>query len=93
MTKTISQLWGGNLDPVRHSGLNNFEIAEMEKLMSDNYENLKSKLNDEQKQILEKYAECVSDYGLLISEQSFCDGFCLGSRISAEALISAEQLL
>lgn len=93
MTKTISQLWGGNLDPVRHSGLNNTEISQMEKLMSDNYENLKSKLNDEQKQVLEKYAECVSDYGLLISEQSFCDGFCLGTKISAEALIDAEQLL
>lgn len=93
MTKTISQLWGGNLDPVRHSGLNNTEISQMEKLMLDNYENLKSKLNDEQKQVLEKYAECVSDYGLLISEQSFCDGFCLGTKISAEALIAAEQLL
>lgn len=93
MTKTISQLWGGNVDPVRHLGENNLEIAKMEKLMSDNYDKLKSKLNDEQKEILEKYTECVSDYGLLISEQSFCDGFCLGSRISAEALVSAEQLL
>ncbi len=90
MTKTISQLWGGNVDPVRHLGENNLEIAKMEKLMLDNYKNLKSKLNNEQKEILEKYYDCVSDYGLLISEQSFCDGFCLGTKISAEALISAE---
>ena len=45
MTKTISQLWSGNLDPVTRLGMNNTEIAKMEKLMSDNYSKLKSKLN------------------------------------------------
>lgn len=93
MTKTISKLWSGNLDPVMRLGVNNVEIAKIEKLMLENYKNLKSKLNDEQKEILEKYYDCVSDYGLLISEQSFCDGFCLGTKISAEAIVSAEQLL
>lgn len=93
MTKTISQLWDGNLDPVMRLGMNNAEIAKMEKLMSDNYDKLKARLSDETKDILEKYAECVSDYGLLISEQSFCDGFCLGSRISAEAFSGSEQLI
>lgn len=93
MTKTISALWGGNLDPVKHLGEYNLEINKMEKLMSDNYDKLKAKLNDETKEILEKYAECVNDYGLLISEQSFCDGFCLGTKISAEALSASESLL
>lgn len=93
MTKTISQLWSGNLDPITRLGMNNIEIEKMEKLMSDNYDKLKDKLNDETKEILEKYFDCVNDYVLLISEQSFCDGFCLGTKISAEALVSAEQLL
>lgn len=93
MTKTISQLWSGNLDPIMRLGMNNIEIDKMEKLMSDNYDKLKDKLNDETKEILEKYFDCVNDYVLLISEQSFCDGFCLGTKISAEALVSAEQLL
>lgn len=93
MTKTISQLWSGNLDPVTRLGMNNIEIDKMEKLMSDNYAKLKTKLNDETKENLEKYVDCVNDYVLLISEQSFCDGFCLGSKISAEALVGAEQFL
>lgn len=93
MTKTISQLWSGNLDPITRLGMNNIEIDKIEKLMSDNYDKLKDKLNDETKEILEKYFDCVNDYVLLISEQSFCDGFCLGTKISAEALVSAEQLL
>lgn len=93
MTKTISQLWSGNLDPITRLGMNNIEIDKMEKLMSDNYDKLKDKLNDETKEFLEKYFDCVNDYVLLISEQSFCDGFCLGTKISAEALVSAEQLL
>ena len=54
---------------------------------------IKTKLNDETKENLEKYVDCVNDYVLLISEQSFCDGFCLGSKISAEALVGAEQFL
>lgn len=93
MTKTISQLWSGKLDPVTRLGMNNIEIDKMEKLMSDNYAKLKTKLNDETKENLEKYVDCVNDYVLLISEQSFCDGFCLGSKISAEALVGAEQFL
>ena len=93
MTKTISQLWSGNLDPITRLGMNNIEIDKMEKLMSDNYDKLKDKLNDETKEILEKYFDCINDYVLLISEQSFCDGFCLGTKISAEALVSAERLL
>ena len=52
MTKTISELWSGNLDPISRLGMNNIEIAKMEKLMLDNYKNLKAKLNDEQKEIL-----------------------------------------
>lgn len=93
MTKTISQLWCGNLEPVMHLGANNIEIAKMEKLMSDNFSKLKTNINDEQKEILEKYLDCVNDYVLLISEQSFCDGFCLGTKISAEALIIGEQIV
>lgn len=93
MTKTISQLWCGNLDPVMKLGMSNNEIAKMEKLMLDNYSKIKSNINDEQKEILEKCLDCVNDYVLLISEQSFCDGFCLGTKISAEALITGERLV
>ena len=93
MTKTISGLWSGNLDPVTRLGMNNTEIGEMEKLMSDNFSKLKTNINDEQKAILEKCLDCVNDYVFLISEQSFCDGFCLGTKISVEALIVGEQLM
>ena len=68
MTKTISRLWSGNLDPVMKLGMSNTEIAKMEKLMSDNYSKIKSNINDEQKEVLEKYLDCVNDYVLLISE-------------------------
>ena len=93
MTKTISRLWSGNLDPVMRLGMNNAEIDKMGKLMSDYYSKIKANITDEQKEILEKYLDCVNDYVLLISEQSFCDGFCLGTKILAEALISGEKLV
>ncbi len=93
MTDTIRQLWNGNLDPIRYLGLNNTEIKQLEILMQRNEENLVKRLNEGEKVILEKYHDCMSEYHTLISEQAFCDGFCLGTKIVVEALSGAEQIL
>ena len=46
---------------------------------------LKETLNENEMKILEKYSGLIDEYVFLMSEQAFCDGFCLGLRISAEA--------
>jgi len=55
MTKTIAEIWNGNLDPVRYYGVDNHETKLLEALMG---------------------------------RQAFCDGFSLGGRIVAEALVA-----
>lgn len=92
MTKTIAQLWNGNLDPIRYLGKNNPEIKQLEKLMQYNLEKLEESLNEKEKEILEKYNDCINEYILAISEQAFCDGYCLGSKMAVEALIGVEQI-
>lgn len=93
MTRTIEQLWNGTLEPIRHLGKNNSEIKHLEFLMQRDLEKLEENLNAELQEIFEKYSDCINEYILLISEQAFCDGFCLGTRITMESIFGAEQIL
>ncbi len=93
MTETIRQLWNGNLDPIRYLGLNNKEIKQLETLMQCNEEKLDKQLNEDEKETLEKYHDCMNEYATLIAEQAFCDGFCLGTKMIVEALCGVEQIL
>lgn len=85
MNNTISQLYRGELEPKNILGNGNVELRRMEILIRNNLERLKENLNENEKEVLEKYSGLVDEYIFLMSEQAFCDGFCLGMRISAEA--------
>lgn len=93
MTNTISQLWNGNLEPIRFLGKNNTELKQLEKLMQDNLKKIEENLDDKQKEVFEKYNSCIDEYLVVLSEQAFCDGFCLGTKIFTEAISGAEQVL
>lgn len=92
MTSIIAHLWSGNLDPITQLGENNREIRELECLMQKNLEKLEADLSEKAAETLGKYSDCVSEYLAIISEQAFCDGFCLGTKILAEAMHRADQL-
>lgn len=85
MKNTISQLYRGELEPKNYIGNGNVELRRTEILIKNNFDKLKESLNGNEIEILEKYSELIDEYIFLISEQAFCDGFCLGMRISAEA--------
>ena len=86
MTKTIAQLWNGELEPVRYSGLNNPGIKQPEALTQRNGERLEESLDEKAKELLERYNDCIKEYMTVLNEQSFCDGFCLGTKLAAEAM-------
>ena len=86
MTETIARLWRGELEPARYSGMNNPEIKQLENLLQCNGEKLVEYLSAKGNDIFEKYNDCIKEYISVLSEQSFCDGFCLGTKITAEAL-------
>ncbi len=86
MTKTIAALWNGNLDPVCCFGKNNSEIKQLETLMQKNLEKLEKSLDERSAKRFEAYTDCVNEYTLVVAEQAFCDGFCLGTKIVTEAL-------
>jgi hypothetical protein len=87
----ISKIWNGSIAPVRQLGERNGECKELEKLLERNLENLERELGESARETLRKYNLCLEEYLLVLCEQSFHDGFCLGTRITAEGLIGAEQ--
>ena len=86
MKHTIEDLWNGNLAPGPNCGVGLPEMEQLSILLDRNREALLKTLNPEQKALLEKYTDCGDDFCCLFAKQAFCDGFCLGSRLMAEAL-------
>ena len=58
-----------------------------------NRERLAGILADDDAALFEKYNDCIDEYISAICEQAFCEGFCVGTRISSESLSGAEEIL
>lgn len=93
MTLTLRELWHGNLHPFSNSGKNNKELRDSFSLKKKNHERLEAVLNDNQKELLERYNESIDEELDLLIEQAFCDGYCLGTKITVEALTGADQVI
>lgn len=87
MYQTIKDLWRGNIAPCDHCGSHDTQLNHLVWLMERNREELDKISTTQQKEILEKFIDCANEYNLLMMEEAFCEGFCLGIRLAAGALI------
>ncbi len=87
MKSTITDLWRGNIAPVKECGAYDQEARQTLQFMEKNREELCQGLTAEQAEVFHRYMSCSEDYLLRMVEIAFCDGFCLGSRLTAETLI------
>ncbi len=88
MRKTIEEIWNGNIDPSGEVGVNNDEIKKVLGLIESNNKRLEAVLSENYKPLLEKFRDCYEEYSVLLTEQAFCDGFCLAVKIMSEAMIN-----
>lgn len=86
MKNILINLWDGNISPIENCGKNNPEIENLIRLIEINDEDLINILNEEQRTVYKKYVACKDEYLYLITEQAFCDGFSLATKILKEAL-------
>ena len=86
MTKTIQELWNGNIAPCEHCGSHDPEANKLNTLLERNRETLNKKLTEAQKEIFQKYTDCSDEYLLRMLELAFTDGFVLGSKLMIEVL-------
>ncbi len=84
MKKTIIKLWNENINP------NNTKASQKEKeivgFIDQHYNDLKSKLNDSEKDILQKFADCYDELITDECERAFIHGFSLAVRLMVESL-------
>lgn len=87
MSQTIMDLWNGNIAHCEHCGSHDPQANRLIGLMERNREILKEGLTAKQAEAFHEYIECSEEYLLRMMELAFRDGFCLGSKLSTEALI------
>ena len=74
MKSILEELWYGNIDPQVDATRDNKEVKNLLALMMQNREKLCEKLNDEEKEILEKYDDCINEMNAIIEKEVFAYG-------------------
>jgi len=91
MANAITELWYGNIDPIRISGRSSAEFLQAECRFLQNTEKLEQQLPKWAVTYFKKYVDSANEYTRLASEQAFYDGFCLGMKLAAESFFRTDQ--
>lgn len=87
----LEDLWFGNISPWERPFKKDSEYAELLTLVIRHQDDLKSRLNDEEKAIFEKYADCTTEMHDMAERVAFTKGFTLGVKIIIEVLMSEKD--
>ena len=90
MKNIINELWHGNIVPQEDSRNNSKEMKELLGYMARHHDDLLKTLNDEQKEIFEKFDDCWSEYVSLAEAAIFEYAFRLGARLAMEVQTDEE---
>ena len=86
MNDTIIDLWYGAVAPWETCGVGDKQSIQLCALRERHRVTLHGGLNDAQREVFRKYQQCSEEYLLRMMELAFRDGYCLASRLAAEAL-------
>lgn len=82
----IEDLWYGNISPWERPFKQDSPYAELLALVIRHQEDLLGRLNDEEKEIFEKYSDCTSEMHDLTEREAFVKGFTLGAKIIIDVM-------
>lgn len=83
--KILEEFWYGNIEPTEYD-TSSTEYKKLLELMCRNEETFKGSITDEQKELFEKYIDCMHEYQAITACQIFQNGFKLGSRMMLEVM-------
>ncbi len=86
MKSILEELRLGNLCQETMRGSMSAEEKELAGYISKHYEKLIATLNNEQKEIFEKFNDCQTEISYLEDKELFAYAFCLGARIMLEVM-------
>lgn len=82
----IEELWYGNISPCERDVKKDSEYAELLEQIVRQEEKLQKQLNGEEKEILEKFTECMGEMYGMAEREAFTRGFVFGARIIIEVM-------
>ena len=85
----LEDFWYGNINPQEQSKDNNRAIKDLLNLMGRNRDALSSTLTEEQREVLEKYDDCINEMNSLIEMEIFAYAFRLGGRLMLATLMNS----
>ena len=86
----LEEFWYGNINPQEQSKDNNRAIKELLNLMGRNRDRLCETMTDEQREVLEKYDDCVNEMYGLIEVEIFSYAFRLGGRLMLATVLGED---
>ena len=89
--KMVKRLWRDVAQQSNDLGETEGELKKLERLLERNATALKSNLGKARMSLFARYADCVTEYVYLCKEEAFCKGYCLGARLTAEALLQSDR--
>ena len=86
MRSILEELFYGNICPNTDCRSHDKETKQLMVYIADHYDNLLSTLNEQQKELLEKFDDCWSEYTSLSEAAIFEYAFKLGMQMAIETL-------
>ena len=88
MVGIIEELWNGQIAPIEFFGKDNSDLKISETLLFEKINELGEKYDMDVFQQLEKM---VNDCLVKTAKYAFCDGYALGTKITAESFLNSEK--
>ena len=92
MRSILEELFYGNICPNTDCRSQDKETKQLMGDIADHHENLLSTLNDEQKELLEKFDDCYNELTDINDREIFSYAFKLGARMMLEVLSNTESM-
>ena len=84
--RLLEKFWYGNIEPTEYDTSSNKEHKKLVELIYRNEENHKATMTDKQKELFEKYTDCVRENQVITDCLIFQNGFKLGARMMLEVM-------
>ena len=82
----LEEFWYGNIEPMEYDTSSYKEYKKLLELICRNEEKLRATMTDEQKELFEKYTDCIREFQTITDCLIFQNGFKLGARMMLEVM-------
>ena len=84
--RLLEEFWYGNIEPTEYDTSSGREYKKLQEPICRNEEKLKATMTDEQKELYEKYTDCVREHQSITGCLIFQNSFRLGTRMMLEVM-------